>query len=174
MVSDDIQSSLSSLRQKSHIYAKTLDSVSLEIKRLEKELQDYNICVDASVILSEDSLNSFEKTHYFQKNVSGWQILRTYSEEVLRWKKDPNTGKYRIFYTREVKEDRENLVEFSTNTFSCKEFPDGLSEQKPLIECSVDIRVKAIPRLTYFVREIEKAMDDFVSQVRTIKGANHE
>lgn len=174
MVSDDIQSSLSSLREKSHIYAKTLDSVSLEIKRLEKELQDYNICVDTSVILGEDSLSSFEKSYYFPKHVHGWQILKTYSEELLRWKKDPNSGKYRIFYTREVKEDREGQDGFSTNVFSCKEFPDGLSEQKPLIECSVDVRVKAIPRLTYFVREIEKAMDDFVSQVRTIKGASHE
>lgn len=172
MASDYINTSLGSLREKSQLYNSMLNSVSREIKQVEAELQELNICVKASAFLGRDNLNQTEKSRYFQKNINEWQILETFAEENLSWQKDILSGKYRIFYSREIKEDRFGPEGFSTNTFACAEFPDGVAESKPLIECPIEIRVKAIPDLGKLVIEIEKNMDQFVNEMMDITGAN--
>ena len=171
MGSDDLSFSLTSLTQKSKSYREKLDLISAEIKQLETTLNSLDVGAPASVNIGRQALTPSEREAVGARRVPGWQFLSAFANESISWDRDQQSGKFRLLYVRTVSEDRVATSSsdaptgaFSTSAVGCNEFPDGETERKPLIECPIEIRLRAWPELNQLVQAIEGAIDGILTK----------
>lgn len=166
MPSQAILSSLSSLAKKSEVYQEKLKAISDEIKHVELTLQSWNIGIPASIVLAHtQSLTAEEREVVTEPRIAGWQFLNAYARESLSWERDHQCGKFRLMYSRSIQLDSVATGNgdapagaFSTSVYGCSKFPDGVSESKPIIECPIEVRVRACEKAPELIAEIEKVV----------------
>ena len=170
-MSFDLENSLSSLRNKSQKYLIHVTNVSNDIKRFEAELLDFSFGLNVGIELGREALNTTEKEYFVLKNIPGWKFLSAHVREYLMWERHHSSNKFRLIYCRTIYEDRiSSNGEFSTSPYACNEFPDGVTERRPLIECPIEVRLRMHPNLSTLVRKIESQIDEMALKNSVLGG----
>jgi hypothetical protein len=168
METSTLQHSMLSLRENSEKLSRKLNGLSQEIKWLESELQKFGPAVEFTLRLrGRQELSPDERDLFVMRNIPGWDFLNASATERLHWRRDRSSGKFRIIYSRLIEEDRvatghgsAQSGEITTVPFACDEMPDGVSLQRPLIECSSEVRTRVYNILPRFIEELNRAVSE--------------
>lgn len=171
MCPSDLDLKLLSFKEHSKSFYEKLSLISENIKKIENHLQILNIGTPVSLDIARRSpLNRKEKLAFKERSLPGWDFLSAYVEESLLWGRDEMSGKFRILYSRTIFEDRmadgygdAPKGAISSSVYGCTQFPDGMSELKPLIETPTETRVLAWPKISNLLNEIEKKISELQS-----------
>ena len=146
--SEELNQLTENLFNKCQNFSEHLDKASEDIKNLEKKLNDVSLGVVISVSigetyeLAEVELKKLEEDKF--ESPTG-DIDDVYAEESLSWKRDPNSGKFRLIYGRILGVD-----DGSSGMLS------QYSSERPLIESPVCQRLSAYKKLPKLIKKIDK------------------
>ncbi len=167
---NNIDSLLVNLENDSQKLTDKLTVISEKIKRVENALQTLNIGIDVSMEFQAQPLSSDERTAVTERIVPDWQFINAYAKDGIRWARNEQSGKFRLLYTRTIYEDRISLGygdapkgTYSTSAYGCAQYPDGVTVTKPLIECSIDVRLRLWPELPAFLAKLHGAIEKIIS-----------
>jgi len=168
MSMNEYQQSLMKLKEKSVLLSGKLNFVSNEIKNLEISFQESGIGVDYHFEFNNElDLNDEERSAFTVKTIPGWKFLNAKVKEGLSWERDFKSGKFRLLYSRIMHEERVAFNgsyapdgEFTTVISGSEKFPDGVSLKKPLIECSLDVRLRAWKQIPKFINGLTSALSN--------------
>lgn len=132
MKNNNFDISLKQLKNEAEKLSKTLDNISNDIKKVEEFFNELNINIDFSLALTslkED--NKTNKAHY------------------LRWQKDPESFRYRLFFTTTLFEKRDNHIEMTEEV------------AVPFIQTNLKTRVTYYKFLGVFIDEFTNYLEEF-------------
>ena len=178
MNTNKISSVFESLEKNASILNNHLNNISNNLKDLEKKLQSLHIgiCTELDISKSE-CLSPIEKELYNIREIQGWEFVSSSVTESITWERDEKSNKFRLHFKRAIIEERvaknQGYVqdgEFTTVLYASKEFPDGISFKKPLLECGSDIRLKVWESIPEFLNCINNEVSKKIENNNSIGG----